>query len=661
MPQKGRFVEEVATQSSNFTSASKGQISDKSLGSLFAGAGSVVGSAIEVADNQFQESIENKVDDFYAQETEDQDPAVMELSSEGVPSEITNGTENIIKMSKAYGNGLISDSQFFMRASSLAKRLKSQYPGHKNYVDAAIGKARGTSANIARKSLLNELDKLSTASQRKSADTQKALNKSIAKGFTTPERVQSLGREAALQEALVLQGQNESLNRDMDNIGKQIDTGMKTKDEASDQFIGNLGDIISTPVNMGLARGMGYQGNLGNFTEFSAWMNSIDPSTIEPDRLELIFKNGNQLIGQIESSVLTNETFQKLGNDGQKKVREALDRQLAGFKQYVGNKDFNGLKAATEAATIGKTQEYQLIKDQMGLEEIEIQRMIINDIFPEGSEGRAVTDRLLSQKWEKPAMKLIAQGLMSRVFSGDMPVGDMFTKLSGLDRLSDADKGKAMFAVIEASKQVFKTRDPNDPRFKDVANAMFREHPNQLLRHWPTQAARLDMINFLIDPALSEKIMKTDPQTARAYQDFVVGAFSAVTTSEIGDLNKQAAIYLRTKDRAEALGGRLGNMQIAINPEKGRFEVTNMTGTISPQQRVALESMQKINSLLDKIIPILTTGGVDNPQALSLLLSKSRQDFDKDPWASNISETMGDWWTLLTSQDALERNKRHKE
>jgi hypothetical protein len=125
MPQKGRFVEEVGTESTSFTSASKGQISDKSLGTLFSGAGKVVGDAIKIADNQFQDSIQNKVDDFYAKEQEDLDPAIAELSSEGVPHEITKGTENIIKMSKALGNGLISDSQFFMRASALSKRLKN--------------------------------------------------------------------------------------------------------------------------------------------------------------------------------------------------------------------------------------------------------------------------------------------------------------------------------------------------------------------------------------------------------------------------------------------------------------------------------------------------------------------------------------------------------
>jgi hypothetical protein len=77
-----------------------------------------------------------------------------------VPQEINNAANRLQTMKSAKESGQIGDSHYFLLLDSEARRLRSRYPGHREYVDNVMQDLTGVNpANHAISMMKAELNK----------------------------------------------------------------------------------------------------------------------------------------------------------------------------------------------------------------------------------------------------------------------------------------------------------------------------------------------------------------------------------------------------------------------------------------------------------------------------------------------------------------------
>ena len=669
MPQKGRFVEDVQTQNSSFTSASRGQISDKSLGTLFEGAGKVVGDAIKVADNQFQESIQNKVDAFYSKEQEDLDPAIAELSSEGVPSEITNGTENIIKMSKALGNGLISDSQFFMRASALSKRLKNQYPGHKEYVDRAIQQARGTSANMVRRQLLSELDKLSSASQKNAQYTQKELNKLIGSGHLNQSEIDSAGPEKALSLGLHRAGQDEQFLRN----AQRIKVGQETKEinntQATDEFISKSArGHVTNKLSQIFRKSFPNSGS--DLYSMGRYIASQAGQTLSGEQSAQLVASFKEISTTIRGDVIRNAREAGLDDKGLKRVNEYLDENLEAINQGLFDKDYGLVGSLISNLGIQEAAEVNRYIQTNDLKNVQVVNNATKELFGANSPTATLLLDEYNNKYSKPINAAAANWAVNGLIHGNSSLSEQMTAVSKSTTMTPQDKAFAHKHMFDTANSALKELSPNHPMFVKTATALFKDNPQEILKHWDTQDKRLQVFNALIDPAVQSKLLASE--VGADYGLWVRSAWTSIAAQEVGDLNKAI-----NAQRAGIFKGSAKVNNISFDPSTMRFQSEIDARADQPQvgpggratiaqQQVHAEAQRavaKMNSMMERLEPVFKSQG--NPVvAMGQLLRESGVEMNPvtgqmkyeggSPWIQSAADSVFEW---VMQQVAKERQK----
>jgi len=172
---------------------------DKTLGLLFKGAGDLLTSGLKAVDFLVKDKLEKTAfseieseKERFTGQLEDirtvvtgQPPASPGLmDEEKVPVDISNLNRTISNLTSSKASGQLTRTDYLSRVNQIAKSLRNQYPGYRDYIRKTINEAAGENVDNAYvTSILGEIN--SYISQRKSEKDQigKELLKAAVEGM----------------------------------------------------------------------------------------------------------------------------------------------------------------------------------------------------------------------------------------------------------------------------------------------------------------------------------------------------------------------------------------------------------------------------------------------------------------------------------------------
>ncbi len=150
----------------NTIGASKGQIADTSLGTLFSGAGKLAEQGVATAEQRTQNQITSEVN-----------AGVDAIDEElGVPFEVTNAVTKLDLLVARQKQGMINPEQFSMLSMNLLKKTRMQHPKWREFIDKALAKNGLSPANFERNRLMQEFRRGQTQIDRDNNRKLNALN-----------------------------------------------------------------------------------------------------------------------------------------------------------------------------------------------------------------------------------------------------------------------------------------------------------------------------------------------------------------------------------------------------------------------------------------------------------------------------------------------------
>lgn len=175
---------------------------NKSLGITLATAGQAIDSGAEIADRAEKDDLKNKVEtgvnslrDAYTdsltavrnQQIAQSDPNQQSLvtpSAANVPQGIQNGVAKLqgLAAAQAQGGSKVNDTLYTGAVNALAKQLRNQYPGYKDYIDQQIKSVSGMDpANAFYKNLIQDIN-AHNDNQKTEANATRGMLREMIKG-----------------------------------------------------------------------------------------------------------------------------------------------------------------------------------------------------------------------------------------------------------------------------------------------------------------------------------------------------------------------------------------------------------------------------------------------------------------------------------------------
>jgi hypothetical protein len=115
---------------------------------------------------------------------------VMEMDADGLPTEIQGLDNNLSTLGSARANGKFSPTAYYGRLDSLAKDLRSRYPGYRDYIDSVFEKYTGVDAANARvKSLMGDLNSYQTQATAERNKWQNVIIQAGREGIPDADKV----------------------------------------------------------------------------------------------------------------------------------------------------------------------------------------------------------------------------------------------------------------------------------------------------------------------------------------------------------------------------------------------------------------------------------------------------------------------------------------
>lgn len=203
------FIDYINTPSAtDYTSRSKGTDrarANDAFGTLFEGIGKVVDSGIKTADqaniDQINRELETSVDAVRGAQGVDaavNDPTVAGATAAAggtggglapTPPAIGVGTSEVARLTAAYKEGKISDTYYFAKIESEARRMRAKFPGYRDEIDAKVSGIIGTNpANALRSSIIRDLKELDSTAKSRANSDETIIER--GKNYLSPEKYQ---------------------------------------------------------------------------------------------------------------------------------------------------------------------------------------------------------------------------------------------------------------------------------------------------------------------------------------------------------------------------------------------------------------------------------------------------------------------------------------
>lgn len=511
------FAPSIDTSQSNFSNRSQGIPTNRAFETLFEGFGQAAAGAATVFDESVQRDIRGSAEQEFDRLNEDFGfvPESVVANPGEMPTEIRTAQDNIARLARAREQGKLTDTAYYSRMVSTVRRLKANYPGYSEQVDAIIQDVTGTRpANALRSAMLQELAD-SEAEARAGADRDArwadqnaALIELFAPGYYTGELTIDDARQRVRREQSKLERINyESALEGRTKVEQQrmLDTHVTSLARSAIRSGANQLGIDFDSA--GSLRGL-FDNPEFNPQEFA----------IELDSLKL------QAAQQIEQSMFDPETGQ---------VKPAYSLLSASERRELVNQGLGVFDDIKEAVGIGDydaidfmANQIKLLEDKASLDFIRANPNLRNFNAAMEAMGPQIAEVFLNTTDQGMRIqKDIANAMVIDLYTQEnvTPATQLQT-MNDSPSLTPQEKNQVATEYVSRARNTLSNSAPG-PETADFVKRMFANGGMDIYDNINSDQ-RLDFWNMMASPKIARNIAATgDDEAIQAYADWMTESF----------------------------------------------------------------------------------------------------------------------------------------
>jgi len=559
---------------------SKEKSPDKTLGSLFEGLGTVLGTTVSAVDEGIQRNIKNDaragVDaiqgdqgvNLGVQNANSTSPAM-------TPKGVSDGLAEAKRLTEAQQAGRFSDTYYWGRLESLSRELRARYPGYREIIDQNLAGMTGSvPANALRRSILSEYE-----SQQANQNAQaKEQNTFVQRNFDSipPELAQKwiAGQRdpqtfAAIQQQVAgrdwLKGQQQRITAD---ISTQQAQNAFTGDKAAKSF----SDLSTAVVNDGITRAIdggpgGIQGVFQRVTQLQASGQAIPPEqqqqtlgAITAARAAAEADLRRRLTSPVSPG--SSATFRSTIND-EAKVESIIANALKPYDtilNLVTNKEYGLAAAAANYVKASKERDMAILQNNDAWRKLQalsgLGDQTVSGAVMQTSEGgklrdagaRAILNLNTSGTLQPPdgtndpGQQIDNLKNNTRSDSNDRPQAIKTQMMSWAEALSNP--GLAASATANAARNIFGTNGSTQDFLKKFVG--------------PEQKKVYGMLTSPAVTARMQAVSAGDPNLWNNYRSWAEAALNSVARGEAASLQ-------------EGIDATMGGFKVVFDDKSNRF------------------------------------------------------------------------------------------
>jgi hypothetical protein len=575
----------------------------------------------------------------------------------------------------------MNDTLYTGALNSLAKQLRSQYPGYRDYIDEQIQSVSGMNpANAFMKNLLEDINRNSESNKTETNAIRSSLQGLIDKGFhdaggTSAATVMQAWKSGLIDGNKVNSWINSSMKLDFDikqraanradTQGNEADAAVSATKELSQNAAQTIAQNWST---MTIAKGTDTPAGLSKFLQENAGNSQVmdERSQAIGQQMQAMRTRTFQMLMAKANEGGTNSLVSRLGGDPEKAAK-VINGQLATWDlaiQDVYNKDWGSAYSHmnfNKAIAADSTNVLYNAKDD---DVRKYNRMVgaINNISPQF--GKDFFQRsLLSNvpQGEKEFLKTIKMELLTQP---DAPMG----KLTSLQGVIDNAKAKGMQSPKSWSDLIHTIDNISDPKLAteqklNLAKGFFDPSFNgeilsdknfQKDRYDPTLKREIPgkyafWMNLTSDNVAQgvSALGKTDPSIITKYRDTMSRNFGEQLFSrelrELGDTNRDFTPSSLYKIKFTNDKGSTPHFEV-VGPQG---EPMSMTKAIA--LRAPIQPLNRLNESMAGLYNVFQKTGSQDPvnDVMKTIYRYNYQD------ASNVNNSPGREESLTGTAKAI--------
>lgn len=660
------FIDYINTPSAmDYSTRSRG--TDKArpndaFGTLFEGIGKVVDSTVKTIDqrniDQIKTELGTGVDAIRGSQGVDaavNDPMVTgggnnvtggPSGPSATPPAVNAGVSEIARLSEAYRDGRISDTYYFAKIESEARRLRAKFPGYRDEIDKEVSGLIGTNpANALRSSIIRDLKEAqSTAASR--ANSDEAIIER-GKEHLTPDQYNRWLRDknpAFVAELKTTIQSEEAKKAGISSLKSQYELkkaqGSARQEEIEGIATQDATDTVFNILNTGIAAAGGQ--NLSSLTEKINQM--ATGKALTPEEMGQLRSGFAALMSQTELAL--NQKFSaRFGKDGQysynselrnperiKQIKELAMAPIRAMEKALNDND-TGMFAwhANQAKLMKDSTIQQIYSRSNAARNLAAAQEILGPSFGALVLNNDVLKTAVSDITRALVMDSVAKGVV-----GNSPLETQMLDNLREVRSNPNARGLAVEStkgVLDTYRRILTNKATDDTSLRQMANTTFNPDRNFITnKDLLTGNSQQSVLASFTNPDLVENLSRlksSDPQAWENYKRWLESSTQAVFTTTLGQLaewqkgqsgvdvvvDNQGRISV-TAQRTSAPGGFMGAQSARDSMVRGfERQLGQLNSAIAARRLIAQKDGQDPNQVATTLLnayglrPTQTEGG----------------------------------------------------
>lgn len=516
-----------------------------------------------------------------------------------IPPGMQDGVEQMATLQGAFEQGKISEVDYWGRLATNSKRLREQYPGFENEVDAAIQTITGTRpANAYRDALLGQMkaeqDAISDAhkAQRSFEDKNGDWITLVAPDyFDNPDKYDFEKVRAGVfkSQSVITRIEAEKKQLELNKAqGEQNDKQVERVASQDFNFV-----VQSTITKAFDTNSKSFSQQLEEFSRGGMNPADLDAFLQNADATEVMLRQALLAKGRTEyGQYMTQEQINKLVDAAMAPVTEAK-------KAIVGG-DYKG---AARALTVTNA-----------IDDFGLKKMYEADPAIAVGGGLAKVNKMLGERFINENSKLIGVGSDSTAII-ELYGQIMNGKTDAVKEVIGTGSTQLMRTFVNAAPEIIQGMKSGGPEFSSVIKGVFGKADGDFWKEVKSDN-RITLYTKWLDPEISKKIKQFGSEEDwRLYQDWAVGNFFNIPQFRLaaGDLEGADIKFDEKTRRFSLVKSATDYAQMAV-PVKGAM------ATYSYYTQI--EAVNQLNAALSVLEPIFELSGGNVNEDLQTIINQ---------------------------------------